>query len=103
MISISKTKFQNGLKIFQSRGLQKWPNDLSILIDGKTRDWFVIEKPNETKLREIEKAFQNKEILHIEDNGKTGNETKDQYFTQFGGCYIILGNDARELSNNIRE
>ena len=103
MSSISKVKFQNAYTIFKLRGLKKWPNDLSILIDGKTRDWFVIEKPNETKLREIEKAFQNKEILHIKDNGKTGHATKDQYFTQFGGCYIVLGNDARYLSNNIRE
>ena len=103
MYSISKAKFQNALRAFEVRRHKKWPNDLSILLDGKTRDWFVIEKPNAEKLTEIENLFQKDKILNIEDKGKTGNATKDQYFTQFGGCYIILGNNARYLSNNIRE
>ena len=90
MYYISRVKFLNALKAFQLRGVNKWPNDLCILFDGKLSDWFVIEKPNQTKLREIEKALQNKEILRIEDNDKAGNATKDQYFTQVGGKTLIF-------------
>lgn len=103
MYSISNAKFISALKAFKARGGIQWTNDLNILLDGTTLDWFVIEKPNASKIAEVQKHVQSGKSLVIEDNGVTGHKTKNQHATQFSGCYIVFGNEARYLSNNIRE
>lgn len=100
--SISKTKFLSAVKIFNDSEKSKWTNDINILLDGTSRDWFVIEKPDKNKLNKILEAFSNENKLIIEDKGRTGKNAINQHFTQFSGYYLVLDSDKRPTINNIR-
>jgi len=64
---------------------------------------FVIEKPgiNRKKINDILKEVDNNDKLVFANISRTGNQSKIQYYTQFGCCYIVKKEPKKNRTNFI--